>query len=184
VTDDDLRDYDFEEEIEATPAQNAPDWLNSMVPGLDLDFEAEEDVEEATPAATTTSASPTRRKDFEWLETIVTEETQQRATPAAPPPPPPSLPDVPTAPAAQGVGERMRRFIFKDVPTWMRGGTPAATVAPTPTADPVAAYPAPAESESAQVMADLDRDFNADMDDDLFDDMDAEFDDFDNDTNN
>jgi|GEM_PF-2882716 len=177
VTDDDLRDYDFEEEIEATPAQNAPDWLNSMVPGLDLDFEAEEEAEEAVPVAAV-PASPTRRKEFDWLETIVTEETQQRAVPVAPPPPP-SLPGVPTAPAAQGMGERMRRFIFNDVPSWMRG-TPAATVK----SDPVATYPAPADSEAAQVMADLDRDFNADMDDNLFDDMDAEFDEFDDDRKN
>lgn len=178
VTDDDLRDYDFEEEIEATPAQNAPDWLNSMVPGLDLDFEAEEDAEDAAPEPTVAPVTPTRRKDFDWLETIVTEETQQRAAPAAPPPPPPSLPAVPAAPAAQGVGERMRRFVFKDLPSWMRGGTPAATVTP----DPVATYPTPSETDAAQVAADLDRDFNADMDDDLFDDMDAEFDEFDNDT--
>ncbi len=167
VTDDDLREYDFEEELEATPASNAPDWLNSMVPGLDLDFEAEAEAEEV--AEPTVPVSPTRRKDFEWLETIVMEEISQRIVPVAPPPPP-SLPGVPAAPS---LGERMRRFVFKDVPAWMRGGTSAATLAAlvaAPTVDPAA----------AQVMADLDRDFNADMDDDLFDDSDAEFDDFDN----
>ena len=48
-----------DEPHEATPAHNAPDWLNAMVPGLDVDYEAAEDEfaedeeEEDEPAAET-----------------------------------------------------------------------------------------------------------------------------------
>jgi hypothetical protein len=73
-------------------------------------------------------------------------------------------------PSAPSVGDRVRRFIFKDIPSWMHGGTPAATVA---------LVTAPVEPSAAQVMDDFDRNFKVDIDDDLFDDLDAEFDDFD-----
>ncbi len=59
-----------EDEIAAiTPAQNAPDWLNAMVPGLDVDYEAREDeiVEEMAAAGTS-------RRDYEWVVALVEKE--------------------------------------------------------------------------------------------------------------
>jgi hypothetical protein len=63
-----------DEILEPTPAQNAPDWLNAMVPGLDVDYEAggeavaEEEAEEPASA-------PAAKREFGWLVEIVEEET-------------------------------------------------------------------------------------------------------------
>jgi tetratricopeptide (TPR) repeat protein len=90
------------------PAENAPDWLNAMVPGLDVDYEAPEDepiesdyIESAAPRreeVAATTASPTR--DFEWLNQIVAEEALQ--------------PERAPQPAAR------RRFVFSRQPAWLR----------------------------------------------------------------
>src|SRR5690606_23882335 len=83
---------DDEEKILASapappPADNAPDWLNAMVPGLDLDYEA---IEDDKPIETTYDAdTPLRREalvspaeeeqlaqgDYDWVADIVDEET-------------------------------------------------------------------------------------------------------------
>jgi hypothetical protein len=116
-----LADAEFvdSEEMAAAPvpAENAPDWLNAMVPGLDVDYEAPEDepVEseyiqgaarrEDVPVAST---SPTR--EFEWLNQIVAEEALE--------------------PVQQS---SRRRFVFSRQPVWLRRPveqqdiTPAAT---------------------------------------------------------
>lgn len=88
-------------ETEHRPAQNAPDWLNAMVPGVDLDYDpaADELVEAEAPVET---AEPVRSaRDFDWLNEIIEEETQ------------PALSEVAEAPASP--------FIFSKPPAWLRG---------------------------------------------------------------
>jgi hypothetical protein len=95
------------------PADNAPDWLNAMVPGLDLDYEATEDDE---PLDTGYDERPARReqpemteqmdeqsRDFDWLVEMVDEESRP-LTPIT------DMPDVP----------RQRRFVFTRQPAWLR----------------------------------------------------------------
>ncbi len=104
---------DEEEALATTPAQNAPDWLNAMVPGLDVDYEAPEDepVEQeyveapyhrrldVLPEAPSTS----RTREFDWLVSVVDEETRP-------------LPPVAEEPAP-------RRFVFSRQPVWLREPT-------------------------------------------------------------
>lgn len=106
----------FEEETELTPASDAPDWLNAMVPGLDIDFEAEEDepvdqgfIEEPIHAA------DKKDKGFDWLTDIVTEETGPMQAIA------PERPQPILAP----------RFTFSRPPAWLDKllGTVASTSA-------------------------------------------------------
>ncbi|QPC82895.1 tetratricopeptide repeat protein [Phototrophicus methaneseepsis] len=105
-----------DEQIAVIGADNAPDWLNQLVPGLELDFEArgvdDEDVEEDGEAT-----SEHRRRasvgevpsedDFAWLVDIVDEETRA----GAPPP-------LPTSPQQQTVEQP--RFQFSHLPAWAR----------------------------------------------------------------
>lgn len=59
-----------EEALEPTPAINAPDWLNAMVPGLDVDYEAaEDDWTEDEEAAFDAS-----EREYAWVEQMVEEE--------------------------------------------------------------------------------------------------------------
>ncbi len=88
------------------PAENAPDWLNAMVPGLDVDYEAHEDepiesdyIEGAAPRREEIVVTPAPR-DFEWLNQIVAEEALQ--------------PEHAPQPAAR------RRFVFSRRPAWLR----------------------------------------------------------------
>jgi hypothetical protein len=90
------------------PAENAPDWLNAMVPGLDVDYEAPEDepieseyIESAAPRREEIAATiaPSTR-DFEWLNEIVAEEALE--------------PGLAPQPAAR------RRFVFSRQPAWLR----------------------------------------------------------------
>ncbi|MFN8449321.1 MAG: tetratricopeptide repeat protein [Anaerolineae bacterium] len=64
---------DDAEFLEPSPAQNAPDWLNAMVPGLDVDYEPGEDEfleEEPEEVLDENSA----RREFVWLTNLVEEE--------------------------------------------------------------------------------------------------------------
>jgi hypothetical protein len=77
-------------------ADNAPDWLNAMVPGLDVDYEnlptdeiVEDEFVEDRRNREEFSAS---NQGFEWLNEIVDEETQSMTTLPAP------LPARPVAP--------------------------------------------------------------------------------------
>lgn len=89
------------EEALVTPAENAPDWLNAMVPGLDIDPAAEADAPIETDFAVAAEAgAPTMPENFAWLTDIVDEET--RPQPAA----------------ADGV--RVPRFVFSRPPVWLR----------------------------------------------------------------
>ena len=92
---------DFEEEIEHTPADDAPDWLNAMVPGLDIDYEAEED-EPVDQGFVNVAQTSTADKGFDWLEEIVEEET----SPIKSLPPRPQLVTAP-------------RFQFSKPPAWV-----------------------------------------------------------------
>jgi hypothetical protein len=105
----------IEEDESAAPlsASNAPDWLNAMVPGLDVDYEAPEDepieqsfveAEASQPAARTEQLAPVRnRREFDWLSNTVEEETNQMSP-------------------VEDTGRR-RRFIFSKQPVWLRKPT-------------------------------------------------------------
>jgi tetratricopeptide (TPR) repeat protein len=90
-----------DESFEPIPASNAPDWLNAMVPGLDVDFEATEDepleefMNEAEPQ------TPAHSREFEWVEEIVEEESRQ-----------PETTTIVAEPARP-------RYIFSRPPTWL-----------------------------------------------------------------
>jgi hypothetical protein len=117
-----------DENFEPAPASNAPDWLNAMVPGLDVDFEAEEDAQLETEFESgqpeTVMHYPSR--EFDWVEEIVEEESRQpeaTATVAQPAEPryifsrPPSWMNEPTAPINQD--EELPDWP-SDVPEWLR----------------------------------------------------------------
>jgi hypothetical protein len=84
------------------PAENAPDWLNAMVPGLDLDYQPGED---DTLAAVEAPAEK-KERGFDWLTDIVEEETGQMEP----------IRDVPES-------GRRRRFVFSRQPKWLRALT-------------------------------------------------------------
>ncbi len=110
------------------PADNAPDWLNAMVPGFDVDYEAEEDqpIERAyRPEIHAAAAREGADSDFSWLSTIVAEEMFQ----------PPEI----SAETMPGVGvpaskadQPARRYVFSQPPAWLRRlrGNAAMTGAP------------------------------------------------------
>ncbi|MDQ7026547.1 MAG: hypothetical protein Q9P44_13440 [Anaerolineae bacterium] len=153
-------DFDYDEEVEFASADNAPDWLNAMVPGLDLDYEAEEDepIDEGFSEGQThrqrvlAEEAAASTSDFTWLQDIVDEETGNK---------PISDDSVTEKPVAR---PSVRRFIFSKLPTWLRGDSAASV--------------ATAEEAIADVaIADFD-DFGAASDDELMDDFDS-FDNFD-----
>lgn len=94
------------DELEHAPAENAPDWLNAMVPGLDLNYAAEEDIPLEHQHSTEQS-----RREFGWLLDIVDAETGMTATAL----------EEEAAPAQAPRG----RFIFSRAPAWLRGLRPA-----------------------------------------------------------
>jgi tetratricopeptide (TPR) repeat protein len=113
-------------------ASNIPDWLNTMAPGLDIDYEnlpQNDVVEEAFEEGATyrergaLDEFTAVNDGYEWLTDIVEEESQNVApvNPAAPPPPLAPLPEFSRAnseaPAPQ---PRSRsRFVFDKLPPWM-----------------------------------------------------------------
>jgi hypothetical protein len=113
------------------PAENAPDWLNAMVPGLDLDYGLGEDapIEQeyvqgqshrrvAAASRENVAASPTR--DFDWLNNIVEEEQQYPVT----------TPTAPITPAASPDPAERRRFSFSRQPAWLQRRTQRQQEAP------------------------------------------------------
>ena len=90
-----LADF-FEDEVELTEAEAAPDWLNAMVPGLDHD--ADEDTDSLVPEQSAESSG----KEFDWLSDIVDEETGEMQAVA----PEPMLPTA-------------QRFDFSKPPVWL-----------------------------------------------------------------
>jgi tetratricopeptide (TPR) repeat protein len=98
-------DYDESEAVVPSPAENAPDWLNAMVPGLDLDYDSREDEYEEAYEAEPYSEAESRR-EYGWLNDIVQEELA----------PPVTMPDESGA---------RPRFVFTRLPLWQR--VPGAT---------------------------------------------------------
>ncbi|MBZ0283104.1 MAG: hypothetical protein K8L97_20370, partial [Anaerolineae bacterium] len=100
-------------ELEDSPVGNAPDWLNAMVPGLDVDFEAPEDeqIEREFAAGSENRMMPVvpetprsrSKRDFDWLVDIVDNETRPMTA----------------------VDEKAarRRFSFTRQPAWLRPPT-------------------------------------------------------------
>ncbi len=68
------------EALESSPANNAPDWLNAMVPGLDVDYEATED--EVSEDFEEEPEPETAKREFAWLIELVDEETAAVDQPA------------------------------------------------------------------------------------------------------
>lgn len=93
-------------ESEHRPAQNAPDWLNAMVPGVDLDYATDSD-EAPEPEPAEPVSERRQAREFEWLVDIVEEETQPAPGPAV------AEPEAP-------------RFAFSKLPAWLRGKQAAA----------------------------------------------------------
>lgn len=60
-----------EEVLEPTPAINAPDWLNAMVPGLDVDYEASDQDSDFSDDDDTYEVD---EREYAWVEDIVEEE--------------------------------------------------------------------------------------------------------------
>ncbi|MGB7339173.1 MAG: hypothetical protein WBC91_09800, partial [Phototrophicaceae bacterium] len=112
----------FGEDTQQADADNAPDWLNAMVPGLDLDFEAEDEghLDEGFDERTNTlrergiNESEIINSDFDWLQDIVEEETGMMEAVdvdddhSTPPPPPIGMP-------------QRQMFVFSSPPMWARG---------------------------------------------------------------
>ncbi|GAB5492712.1 MAG: hypothetical protein Phog2KO_29270 [Phototrophicaceae bacterium] len=154
---------DYDEDTEQADADNAPDWLNAMVPGLDLDFEAEDEghldegfeERENTLRERRLNESETIKSDFDWLQDIVEEETgvmdavndEDMAT--TPPP-------TPLAPRKQ--------YEFSLPPVWARDGNATDSIAQAVTL----------ASEVPDYLSDFD-DFDETPDYDSDDDLNDEF---------
>ncbi len=103
---------EMEDDYEIASIDTAPEWLNAMVPGLDMDFAPENDEQIETSfidaegghrtrdTAATETGNPTRA--FKWLLDIVDEEADSVVAPA----------------------RRRPRFVFTRPPLWLwrRGG--------------------------------------------------------------
>jgi len=124
-------DDDYEEELDFAPTENVPDWLNAMVPGLDINYSAEEDapVEDTyeentshrTRIQTESEQTVTSTGDFGWLQDIVDEEVTTS-----------------TSEERGSEGGRRQRFIFSRLPRWLmrtRQNAQSAVTTPSPTAD-------------------------------------------------
>ena len=105
---DELPDIELADETAAAPAQNAPDWLNAMVPGLDVDFEAGEDAPIETAFAESSGALDATlgaRSEYAWVIELVDQEERETAP----------------APAVEAASEQDEaRFVFHRLPAWYR----------------------------------------------------------------
>jgi hypothetical protein len=106
------------------PASNAPDWLNAMVPGLDVDFEAieeDEPIEQAFAEEFTDfddeAAAPASR-EFSWLSEIVEQEETAEAAVEQPRP-------------RFAFASRPAWLKFSSKPAWMKPPAEASGSAPT-----------------------------------------------------
>ena len=101
---DELPDVEIAEETVIAPATNAPDWLNAMVPGLDMDFESAEDEPVESEFAGAFDETVGARSEYAWVIDLVEQEEME------------------TAPAAM-VSEaefEQPRFVFRSLPAWYR----------------------------------------------------------------
>jgi len=118
--------------------ENVPDWLNAMVPGIDIDYDATDEepslesefVEEPEMIAPTdASATPAiGNTDFQWLTNIVDEESREIIPEA-----PMDFPENPIEPAKPRFGftRRPEWLKFSSAPAWMKGKSAPAPTAPT-----------------------------------------------------
>lgn len=108
---DDVSAEEMPESVETIPADNAPDWLNEMVPGLDLDYANQDEDEPLEHEYLLDHPRAGSSREFAWLTSIVDEELA----------PPKSLPPAAaTAPVAVARGMRKPRFVFSRQPAWLR----------------------------------------------------------------
>jgi hypothetical protein len=131
----DAEEESVNEDYASVNANNAPDWLNAMVPGLDVDPEEEEDAPIEQSYSEDNGGHRVRaaadQSGFNWLTDIVDEETS--AQPAAAPSMMPE--ELPTAPAPKPT--KQPRFSFSRLPAWLRPKSAApAAVAPAPAVTP------------------------------------------------
>lgn len=100
-----------EEFLMQTPAENAPDWLNAMVPGIDVDYQAEADepIEEelvlGEEIIDETNEPEPASSGFNWLTNLVEEETSEVEI----------ITDEPFAP----IERHQPRFVFTRPPAWL-----------------------------------------------------------------
>lgn len=104
-----LPDAEIAEETVIAPASNAPDWLNAMVPGLDLDYDVAGDgVDEhefASEGINGLDETLGARSEYGWVVDLVEqEELETEAMPAA------ALTEAAEAP----------RFVFRALPAWFK----------------------------------------------------------------
>jgi hypothetical protein len=105
---DELPDIELADETVFTPASNAPDWLNAMVPGLDVDYEAGEDAPVETAFAESAGALDETlgaRSEYAWVIELVDQE-EHETSPA------------PVAEAESQSDEA--RYVFHRLPAWYR----------------------------------------------------------------
>ncbi len=111
---DELPDAEIVEEVRIAPAANAPDWLNAMVPGLDLDYGASEDEplerEFAEPGGGALDSTLGARSEYAWVIELV--EQEEHATAPAPA-------EAAAEMAAEAADEP--RYVFSRLPAWFRG---------------------------------------------------------------
>ncbi len=107
------------EETAPEPASNAPDWLNAMVPGLDVDYEAEED----KPIETEYVEEGAGEAEIDWLNQIVEEEINQ-----PPETPLEALPGLSAEPEPEAEATASR-FAFSKPPAWLSFSRPPAWAA-------------------------------------------------------
>ena len=107
----------FEETLTPTPAENAPDWLNAMVPGFDVDYAPSE--EETLEPVEERAAEPASR-EFGWLVNIVEEESR-------------------TAPRTS--------FVFSRPPAWMEQLAPTTYPEAAPPDDDFPDWPSEEDGE-------------------------------------
>jgi tetratricopeptide (TPR) repeat protein len=122
--------------VDENIAANAPDWLNSMVPGLDVDYEnlpsdeliEEEFVLDGDYRSRSLEGFDAVNAGYDWLDELVEEETSNMLPVSAPPPVPVPLPPVPDfsriaepqpAPAAAAPTPVTRSFVFTAPPPWV-----------------------------------------------------------------
>jgi hypothetical protein len=92
-----------DEELDHTPADSAPDWLNAMVPGLDNNFDTQ-DIDPLDEVLEDVQQEEQASAGFAWLNDIVEIETGAMPPVTPKPAPPPAVP---------------LRFAFSDRPVWL-----------------------------------------------------------------
>jgi hypothetical protein len=104
----DADEFEITEEVALTPAENAPDFLNAMVPGLDVDITDQEADEPFETEFLEDAEEVKQQTDYAWVAAIVDDELR----------PPKTLPSITTE--TPSVNIPRRRFEFAAPPAWLR----------------------------------------------------------------